>query len=273
MGFDGAGGDRPSAPPTRGDRAWKSPRWPTPIQLRSLPPCSMGFDAREWSGFHGPRRPGERGHDWPSCGIWIPHGRTSATRPSLEPWMSGWPLDSAASGAGPTWSASIWARRSSIWFHGPSGPAWTNGRRRMCKSRAVRASWWITRIPQRRSSRFGCRKCSARPRLPPWGAGGYRSRCICSRPARRPVQVTRDLAGFWRTTYFEVRKDLKGRYPKHPLAGRPAGGRSDPACQTARPRGNLRIQSSVDVSAATVGAVRSSCHGRRHRSRRSVART
>jgi ATP-dependent RNA helicase HrpB len=34
-------------------------------------------------------------------------------------------------------------------------------------------------------------------------------------PARRPVQVTRDLAGFWRTTYFEVRKDLKGRYPKH----------------------------------------------------------
>ena len=34
-------------------------------------------------------------------------------------------------------------------------------------------------------------------------------------PAGRPVQVTRDLAGFWRTMYFEVRKDLKGRYPKH----------------------------------------------------------
>jgi ATP-dependent helicase HrpB len=34
-------------------------------------------------------------------------------------------------------------------------------------------------------------------------------------PAGRPVQVTRDLAGFWRTTYFDVRKDLKGRYPKH----------------------------------------------------------
>ncbi|MGH7631713.1 MAG: ATP-dependent helicase HrpB [Gemmatimonadales bacterium] len=34
-------------------------------------------------------------------------------------------------------------------------------------------------------------------------------------PARRPVQVTRDLAGFWRGTYFAVRKDLKGRYPKH----------------------------------------------------------
>jgi ATP-dependent helicase HrpB len=34
-------------------------------------------------------------------------------------------------------------------------------------------------------------------------------------PAHRPVQVTRDLASFWRTTYFDVRRDLRGRYPKH----------------------------------------------------------
>ena len=34
-------------------------------------------------------------------------------------------------------------------------------------------------------------------------------------PARRPVQVTQDLASFWRNTYQEVKKDLKGRYPKH----------------------------------------------------------
>ena len=34
-------------------------------------------------------------------------------------------------------------------------------------------------------------------------------------PASRPVQVTRDLAGFWRTSYFDVRKELRGRYPKH----------------------------------------------------------
>ncbi|WP_257111718.1 ATP-dependent helicase HrpB [Pseudomonas ficuserectae] len=33
-------------------------------------------------------------------------------------------------------------------------------------------------------------------------------------PARRPVQVTQDLANFWRSTYIEVKKDLKGRYPK-----------------------------------------------------------
>ncbi|MEK3882279.1 ATP-dependent helicase HrpB [Paenibacillus sp. PL2-23] len=34
-------------------------------------------------------------------------------------------------------------------------------------------------------------------------------------PSQRPVQVTQDLASFWEHTYFEVKKDLKGRYPKH----------------------------------------------------------
>ncbi|MEF2966068.1 ATP-dependent helicase HrpB [Paenibacillus sp. M1] len=34
-------------------------------------------------------------------------------------------------------------------------------------------------------------------------------------PASRPVQVTSDLSSFWHNTYFEVKKDLKGRYPKH----------------------------------------------------------
>jgi ATP-dependent helicase HrpB len=34
-------------------------------------------------------------------------------------------------------------------------------------------------------------------------------------PAHRPVQMTRDLAGFWRTSYFDVKKEMKGRYPRH----------------------------------------------------------
>jgi ATP-dependent helicase HrpB len=35
-------------------------------------------------------------------------------------------------------------------------------------------------------------------------------------PAGRPVQVTKDLASFWASTYQEVKKELRGRYPKHP---------------------------------------------------------
>ncbi|WP_028585363.1 ATP-dependent helicase HrpB [Desulfogranum mediterraneum] len=34
-------------------------------------------------------------------------------------------------------------------------------------------------------------------------------------PARRPIQITSDLAGFWTGSYQEVKKELKGRYPKH----------------------------------------------------------
>jgi ATP-dependent helicase HrpB len=34
-------------------------------------------------------------------------------------------------------------------------------------------------------------------------------------PAGRPLQVTRDLAGFWRGSYQDVKKDMKGRYPRH----------------------------------------------------------
>ena len=48
-------------------------------------------------------------------------------------------------------------------------------------------------------------------------------------PARRPVQITRDLGGFWRGSYAEVRKDLRGRYPRHywpdnPLEAEPTRG-------------------------------------------------
>jgi ATP-dependent helicase HrpB len=53
-------------------------------------------------------------------------------------------------------------------------------------------------------------------------------------PAQRPVQVTRDLAGFWRSGYFEVRKELRGRYPRHPWPDDPLAAT---ATRRAKPRG------------------------------------
>jgi ATP-dependent helicase HrpB len=55
-------------------------------------------------------------------------------------------------------------------------------------------------------------------------------------PAQRPVQVTRDLQSFWRGAYAQVRKDLRGRYPKHywpenPLEALPTRGTRRPHSQ------------------------------------------
>ncbi|MGB6352323.1 MAG: ATP-dependent helicase C-terminal domain-containing protein, partial [Pseudolabrys sp.] len=53
-------------------------------------------------------------------------------------------------------------------------------------------------------------------------------------PAQRPVQVTRDLPGFWRGSYKDVRTDLRGRYPRHPWPDDPL---TAPATRRAKPRG------------------------------------
>ena len=53
-------------------------------------------------------------------------------------------------------------------------------------------------------------------------------------PARRPIQVTKDLPGFWRGSWKAVRSDLRGRYPKHPWPEDPLAA---PPTTRAKPRG------------------------------------
>jgi ATP-dependent helicase HrpB len=53
-------------------------------------------------------------------------------------------------------------------------------------------------------------------------------------PARRPVQVTQDLASFWATAYRQVKADLKGQYPKHYWPDDPL--QAEPTAR-AKPRG------------------------------------
>lgn len=52
-------------------------------------------------------------------------------------------------------------------------------------------------------------------RTPSVAGGKVKLKLHLLSPANRPIQVTEDLGGFWKTTYFDVKKEMKGRYPKH----------------------------------------------------------
>ena len=54
-------------------------------------------------------------------------------------------------------------------------------------------------------------------------------------PAGRPAAITQDLAGFWRGGYQEVRRELRGRYPRHPWP-------EDPSQATATALTKRRLQ-------------------------------
>jgi ATP-dependent helicase HrpB len=110
------------------------------------------------------------------------------------------------------------AQRAALERDAPSRFRLPTGREVPIAYEPDRPPWVSARIQEL----FGLR---ATPRL----AGGRVALVVhVLAPNRRPVQVTDDLASFWRTTYSEVRKQLRGRYPKHawpedPLVATPTG--------------------------------------------------
>src|SRR5690606_20687900 len=66
------------------------------------------------------------------------------------------------------------------------------------------------------------------------GVAGRPLRITLTSPAGRPLQVTMDLPGFWASSYADVRKDMRGRYPRHPWPEDPT--QADPTLR-AKPRG------------------------------------
>jgi ATP-dependent helicase HrpB len=73
---------------------------------------------------------------------------------------------------------------------------------------------------------FGCRE------NPSVGGGRVPLKVELLSPARRPVQITEDLANFWTNSYPAVKKDLAGRYPKHPWPDDPLN--AEPTAYTKR---------------------------------------
>ncbi|HAW48901.1 MAG TPA: ATP-dependent helicase HrpB [Roseovarius sp.] len=66
---------------------------------------------------------------------------------------------------------------------------------------------------------------------------GRRLRVTLLSPGQKPVQTTTDIPGFWATSYADVRKDMRGRYPRHPWPEDPT--EADPTLR-AKPRNTPR---------------------------------
>ena len=74
--------------------------------------------------------------------------------------------------------------------------------------------------------------CAVHPAI---GGGRIKLRVRLLSPAMRPIQITSDLPAFWHGSWELVKKDMKGRYPKHHWPDNPA--EADPT-RRAKPRSN-----------------------------------
>ena len=141
--------------------------------------------------------------DWPDLS-------DAALLDSLEDWLAPWLGKVSRLSHFPPWTCRA---SSPACCPGRCPSASTNWHRARSPCRRARPSASTT-AKTRPCSRYACRSSSAWPTRPASPRAARWSNCTCC-PRAPPVQVTQDLASFWANTYAEVKKDLKGRYPKH----------------------------------------------------------
>ena len=110
----------------------------------------------------------------------------------------------------------------------------TPRRRRISPRRPARRCRSTTRPRRGRSSSIRVQELFGLDQHPAIAGGRVPLVVELLSPAHRPVQVTRDLPGFWRGSYAAVKTEMRGRYPRHPWPDDPLHA---PATRRAKPRG------------------------------------